>query len=414
MRRILALLFVFVLLIGSGCTSINEKPVADVSPDFDKEQDLSLYIVEEETKEQPEPIPLDPELQYVDTHYVKKLIEGAGVVSNRKTYDEAPPEWNFVLVDARPSKVFKEGHISGAINIPATEFEQKKQLLPEDKDTLLIFYCGGVTCHLSADAAKKAQDLGYTNIKVYHEGLPGWEEAGNYVAVTEDYVRDLIMATYVTRADLPPFVIIDARPYDQYFKAHIPNSVQMDDLTFTQKYSGAVPSDKETEIIVYCGGFGCHKSHSVAEYLVADGYTNVKVFAGGLPVWQAEKLPTFGMEGQGNGFNVLEGKVNRALTTDQFTAKIQAGATVLDVRTDAERAHGAIPGSIHIPDSVIHADPKAIVDQLPTDKNTTIVIHCASGARAGGVVDKIADLGYKNAYYLNHAIQVHEDGTYSF
>jgi len=133
-----------------------------------------------------------------------------------------------------------------------------------------------------------------------------------------------------------------------------------------------------------------------------------------VPLWKAAGLPTFGMAATDGGFNVSEGKVNRALTPEMFVEKIDAGAVVLDVRTADERSHGAIPGSIHIPDSEIHADPKAIEGQLPADKNTTIVIHCASGARAGGVVDKIADLGYKNAYYLNNTIHINSDGTYSF
>jgi len=51
---------------------------------------------------------------------------------------------------------------------------------------------------------------------------------------------------------------------------------------------------------------------------------------------------------------------------------------------------------------------------LPTDKTTTILIHCASGARASGVVDKIADLGYPNTFYLDHAITIDENGNYSF
>ncbi len=411
----MAVLFIIVLVIVSGCSSINEKAVADVSPDFNKEQDLSLYKVEEKAKENPEPTPLDPELEYVDTHYMMKLLEGVSDSSSgRKSYDQAPPEWNFVLVDARPSKVFQSGHINGTINIPDAEFDQKTNLLPEDKDKLVIFYCGGLSCHLSANSAKKAEALGYTNVKVYQEGTPAWLAAGNYVVVTEEYVKDLILETNVTRVDLPPFVIIDARPYSIYFASHIPNAIQMDDLTFKQKYTGVIPANKGTEIITYCGGFGCHKSHSIAHDLVAEGYTNVKVFAGGLPLWNAAKLPTFGMSAADSDFNVAEGKVNRALTTDQFVEKIATGATVLDVRGDSERAHGGIPNSIHIPDSDIHADSKAIADQLPADKNTTIVIHCASGARAGGVVDKIADLGYNNAYYLNHAIHVHEDGTFDF
>lgn len=413
-RKIFALITIFVLLFVSGCSGVNQVPVANVSPDFDKEQDLSLYIIEEEAKGDIEPIPLDPNLEYVDTQYLSKLMEATNKTSMRSSYDQSPSDWSFVLVDARPANVYDTGHINGSINIPDSEFDNYKELLPADKDKLIIFYCGGLTCHLSANSAKKAEELGYTNVKVYQEGVPAWEKAGNYLIVTENYVKDLIMETYVTRVDNAPYLIIDARPYKSYFDEHIPNAIQADDITFTQKYIGTAPADKGTELIIYCGGFTCEKSHSIAEDLMADGYTNVKVFAGGLPVWKSERLPTFGMNGDGRGFNVAEGKVNRALTPDQFVERVNTGATVLDVRSEDERSHGAIPGSIHIPDSIIHADPKAIADQLPADKNATIVIHCASGARAAGVVDKIADLGYKNTYYLNSSITINQDGKYSF
>lgn len=410
-RKIFLLITAFVLLLFSGCT---DEVSTSLSPNFDKEQDLSLYIVEAEADKPQESVELNPNLVYVDTRYVTKLVEAGGEISNRKTYDEYPSEWDFVLVDARPANVYNAGHINGAINIPDSEFDTKKNLLPEDKNKLIIFYCGGMTCHLSANSAEKAIDLGYTNVKVYQEGLPAWQAAGNYTVVTEEHVKDLILESYVTRVDYAPYLLIDARSYKTYFEEHIPNSIQADDLVFLQKYLSAMPSNKNTEIIIYCGGFSCHKSHSIAHDLANDGYTNVKVFAGGMPVWKENKLPTFGMKGVGGEFNVSEGKVNRALTPEQFTDKISVGATVLDVRTYDERSHGSIPDSINIPDSEIHADPQAIVDRLPPDKNTMIVIHCASGARAAGVVDKIVDLGYTNTYYLNNAIHVNEDGTYSF
>jgi len=252
-RKILAALIIFMMLIGTGCTGF--QPVAQVSPDFNKEQDLSLYIIEEEAKEGSKPVPLDPNLEYVDTAYVSKLLEAASVVSSRKTYDQAPPEWDFVLVDARPAKVFATGHINGSINIPDSEFEQYKNLLPEDKDKLIIFYCGGLACPLSANSAKKAEELGYTNVKVYQEGTPAWQAAGNYFVVTTEYINELIMESYVTRVDYAPYIMIDSRPYSSYFAEHIPNSIQMDDTIFVEKYLDSMPADKATEIIIYCGGF---------------------------------------------------------------------------------------------------------------------------------------------------------------
>lgn len=419
MKKILAVLFVLVLVIGSGCSSIKEKPVADVSPNFDKVQDLSQYVIQAEPKEPAKEAPRDPSLDYIDTRYLTKLVEANGNISDkRQSYDQYPPEWNFVLVDSRPAKSYQEGHINGAINVPTAQFDKFQQLLPEDKDKLLIFYCGGLACELSTQGALKAKELGYTNIKVYPEGLPGWLAAGNYPIVTSEYVKGKILDATVSSTALKPTLLVDCKPYTYYFTYHIPGAVNMDQLLFSEKYANTItPADKSVEIIVYCAGFFCDRPHDTAKKLIAEGYTNVKVYAGSEPDWMAHNLPMFGVQSNVGNFDVLEGKVKRDLTPPEFTDLLQNGknVVVLDVRTDAERAGGGIPGSIHIPDSKILENPKAIESLLPADKNTTLLIHCASGARASGVVDVIADeLGYKNAKYLNNAIHVHADGTFDF
>ncbi len=48
-----------------------------------------------------------------------------------------------VLVDARSSASYKQGHIPTAINISQDKFSDIKQYLPDDKNLLLIFYCTG-------------------------------------------------------------------------------------------------------------------------------------------------------------------------------------------------------------------------------------------------------------------------------
>ncbi|MBE0583170.1 MAG: rhodanese-like domain-containing protein [Desulfofustis sp.] len=51
-----------------------------------------------------------------------------------------------VLADARPETRYNQAHLPGAINIPVPLLSEKKEaVLPKDKDTLLIFYCGGYT-----------------------------------------------------------------------------------------------------------------------------------------------------------------------------------------------------------------------------------------------------------------------------
>lgn len=51
----------------------------------------------------------------------------------------------FTLIDSRPAKRFASSNLPGAINIPVDEFKNQANKLPENKDELLVFYCGGPT-----------------------------------------------------------------------------------------------------------------------------------------------------------------------------------------------------------------------------------------------------------------------------
>lgn len=409
------ILFLGILIMLSvGCSSVKEVSVNESFAPL-AEADLSQYIIEAVSNEGPEPVELEDHLNYINTEELMKLMSGVLPTSTERTsYDQYTPEWNFVLIDSRPPPVYQSGHINGAINIPDGEFDARVHMLPENKDKMLIFYCGGLHCHLSPASANKALALGYTNVWVYQEGTPFFSRAGNYFVVTEAYVENLILESNVTDKDAPPFLILDSRTYTGYFNEHIPGAIFVDDNEYA-KYKSIIPSDKKLDIVIYCGGFFCHKSHHFAEMLVKDGYTNVKVLAGGMPAWKKAGLPTFGLASSGGGFDISGGKVNRAINSQTFDQKISGANTfVLDVRSDGEVASsGLIKGAIHIPDNVINADPKAIAGKLPSDKKATILIHCASGARAAGVADKIADLGYENTFYLNGSIKVNADGTYS-
>jgi hypothetical protein len=53
---------------------------------------------------------------------------------------------DFVLIDARPAKRYAAGHIAGAINIGVKQYKKVAfGVMPKDKSTLIIAYCGGPT-----------------------------------------------------------------------------------------------------------------------------------------------------------------------------------------------------------------------------------------------------------------------------
>ena len=71
-----------------------------------------------------------------------------------------------------------------------------------------------------------------------------------------------------------------------------------------------------------------------------------------------------------------------------IAAKLQSGATVVDVRSQAEFQAGAYQGAIHIP-----------LDQLSSrlariPKDRPVVVYCASGARSAMAARMLRKAGY--------------------
>ncbi len=55
-----------------------------------------------------------------------------------------PEKGNYILVDSRPPGRYNEGHIPTAKVIPFFAFDKMKdKVLPKNKETLQIYYCGG-------------------------------------------------------------------------------------------------------------------------------------------------------------------------------------------------------------------------------------------------------------------------------
>lgn len=84
---------------------------------------------------------------------------------------------NVTVIDVNGTESWEKGHIPGALDFEsnAAKFES---LLPKDKNALIVAYCGGPKCMAYKQAAKKAEELGYKNVKHLSAGISGWTEAG--------------------------------------------------------------------------------------------------------------------------------------------------------------------------------------------------------------------------------------------
>lgn len=194
-------------------------------------------------------------------------------------YARTPIRKDVVVIDSRPARKYHKGHIVPAINIPQRKFDEMTQLLPENKSTLMIFYCGGLKCPLSHKSAFQAEKLGYTNIVVYPAGYPDWLKAGQIPGVSESYVKKAIDK----KAEV---LIVDARPPRKFQKGHVPTAVNIPFRQFDEMLD-KLPADKGKQIIYYCGGYKCVLSAKSAKKAIEIGYTKVKLFQAGWPTWKA-------------------------------------------------------------------------------------------------------------------------------
>jgi len=80
------------------------------------------------------------------------------------------------IIDANGSAKYAKGHIPGAIDYSSVN--DLSSMLPEDKNALIVAYCGGPRCGAFMKPAKAAKSLGYTNVKHLSAGISGWKKAG--------------------------------------------------------------------------------------------------------------------------------------------------------------------------------------------------------------------------------------------
>jgi rhodanese-related sulfurtransferase len=219
----------------------------------------------------------------VTVEYIKKVVSGG--------------KSKVVLIDSRPKKrKYDKGHIPGAISIPDTEFEQKMSMLPEDKSTPLIFYCGGLKCKLSIKSAKKALAAGYTNVRYFPTGFPSWKKSGGEVAKAGESKEIAIKAggedgtisieSFLEIVEKKPdsVYIIDVRDADEFAEGSlkIAKNIPIDKLGDQVE---SLPSDKPIIFICSAGARS------------GEAYDTVAMLREGLKMYFLNAEPTYNKDG---------------------------------------------------------------------------------------------------------------------
>lgn len=78
------------------------------------------------------------------------------------------------VVDVNGSQSYAKKHIDTAVDFETLKTDLARTL-PPDKNSLLVFYCGGPSCVAWKKGAVEACKIGYTNVKHFKPGIKGWQ-----------------------------------------------------------------------------------------------------------------------------------------------------------------------------------------------------------------------------------------------
>jgi len=318
-------------------------------------------------------------------------------VIDTDTLSEMLDEGKTVFIgDARPKGKYDIGHIPTSKATPSDKLEKNLNWLPKDKDTLLVFYCGGVTCPLSPNALKIAMANGYTNVKAYVEGFPAWKAEVYPSHVNKEWLKDNLDVNHV---------ILDVRENPV---AHIKGAVHMPveklvqlhekwnkEKLATGKRTIFGLRDKKAPIAIIADSADADEAIEAYEILSFWKFANVAILDGGMDQWIAAKLPV-GKGDISTQLTYVKKPVKGAVEIEDFVKiALNGGGTIIDVRNPDEVAQGKLKDSINIP---LNQLDKHLSD-IPKDQ--PVVLHCAAGARASLGYILLTKKGFTNVKFLN-------------
>jgi rhodanese-related sulfurtransferase len=195
--------------------------------------------------------------------------------------------------------------------------------------------------------------------------------------------------------------VFDARPFKEYAISHIPGAVNVSAkpgvsmslyVSDVTEIGRVLKGDKAAPIVLYCNGPFCGKSKRLASELLEAGYTNVRRYQLGIPVWRA-----------------LGGVTQIEPAGIQHVVEFDRTAVFIDVRDVAAFKSDSIPGAKNLPRSLVKegkdvGEVKAAKDdgRLPMeDHNTRVIVFGTNGEQARAVAEAIAKEAFHNVCFFN-------------
>src|SRR5688572_1921165 len=196
-----------------------------------------------------------------------------------------------VVLDSRPPMEFAVSHIPGALNVapqpgrPAhlyiSDVAEVGRLVGGAKDKKLVLYCNGPFCGKTKRLGTELLGAGYTNVRRYQLGAPGWRTLSGEAMQTH-----LAALRYIARDKTA--VWIDAREPAAFQAGTISGARNIapsglrpgkdQGVMKEAKDDGRLPMDDHNTRIIVFGGDG-DDARAVAEAIAGEAFHNVSFLA---------------------------------------------------------------------------------------------------------------------------------------
>jgi rhodanese-related sulfurtransferase len=190
------------------------------------------------------------------------------------------------VFDARPMREFAISHIPGALNVAprpgmpphlyVSDVAEIDRLLNGDRGRPLVLYCNGPTCGKSRRLAAELLEAGYTNVRRYQLGAPGWRLLGGAMQTLPEalpYIATDRTAVWIDARDPQAFSAGTIRGARNIPRSGL-GAGREQGVMLEAKLDGRLPmEDHNTRIIVF--GANAAEARAVADAIAGEAFQNV-------------------------------------------------------------------------------------------------------------------------------------------
>lgn len=208
-----------------------------------------------------------------------------------------------------------------------------------------------------------------------------WADAGEPTGeVTTEEIRQILANGSA--------IVVDTRSTAEFAAGHLPGVRNIPTRADgpAAEYIGAVErlvdGRRDAAIVLYCNGPFCKRTRSLGRHLVEAGFTNVRRYQLGIPIWRA-----------------LGGPTEIELDGIRRVHRLDRTAVFFDARTPVEFARGSLPGAHNVPADDL---PQALAQApLPReDFHSRIVVFGRDFSQARKLAEALRTTPFHNALYF--------------